>query len=284
MPKGSSGISENFKEVSFNYLMDKYHDASATDFDIIENRGKVFYSSLNKEYEKLNTQIQEIRDSVSKSDFLKITRSFKENTEVPPHLEKYKQQYTELRNKQLDISSKTYITGYVGTATSWTINNYLRSGQSLDKYVQTHNKYISGIPSTTAQRKMIADSYKKVINTMDKNMKPIKENITVYRNVRSDYIKKVFGGTENFNKVSGIKVTEKGYISTSAEKSLNVLQKRDYKMKINIPKGTKVYVTKNKAESEVIINRNAKYKINGIKTTTNSKGKIKYTIDATIIP
>lgn len=58
-------------------------------------------------------------------------------------------------------------------------------------------------------------------------------------------------------------LTDNGYMSASASSSLNVFQGSDIKFTINVPKGTKAFVTDNLTESEIIFARGTKTEITG---------------------
>ncbi len=123
----------------------------------------------------------------------------------------------------------------------------------------------------------------KVIETLDKIIDRNKsnKNLLLYRKAGLDYFD-VFGIDDELKK--GLKdglsdeveqaqaifdniiknkteFQEKGYMSTSYNKDKNVFISRKVQIEIKVPKGYNMYVTDNEIESEVILKRNTKYRI-----------------------
>lgn len=64
---------------------------------------------------------------------------------------------------------------------------------------------------------------------------------------------------------------EKGFMSTSYNKKLNVFTNRNVHIEIKVPKGYNMYVTDNEAESETILKRNTKYNVELFETVKTKK-------------
>lgn len=114
----------------------------------------------------------------------------------------------------------------------------------------------------------------KVDKGLQKAMKPLDEDIVVYRGlghgVGKDIVKAGFLGT----------ITDKGYTSTSKSKSVahHGSFQMGWKAKVVLPKGTKATdvnkklgkKSKIKEEKEVIVNKGTKYGISNINTKTQT--------------
>jgi len=135
--------------------------------------------------------------------------------------------------------------GYVGSLKSFVINRKLRNGEPLDKELS------------------------EVVDRLDGAMKPAPKSFNVVRYVLYDYLNQL--GIKSDAKLSGTigkKVTEKAYISTSYDENKNGVPwgpGMSIKMNIRVSKGTKMIVTPNEKESEVILGRNTSYVINDVK-------------------
>ena len=133
----------------------------------------------------------------------------------------------------------------------------------------------------------------KVIETLDKIIDRNKsdKNVLLYRNVWTNYFD-VFGiddklksGLEDglsdeieqaqviFDNIIKNKTVfqEKGFMSTSYNKKLNVFTNRNVHIEIKVPKGYNMYVTDNEAESETILKRNTKYNVELFETVKTKK-------------
>lgn len=133
----------------------------------------------------------------------------------------------------------------------------------------------------------------KTIETLDKIIDRNKsdKNILLYRNVNLKYFD-VFGiddklksGLEDglsdeveqaqaiFDNIIKNKTVfqEKGYMSTSYDKELNAFTSCNVHIEIKVPKGYNMYVTDNEAESEVILKRNTKYRVENFRQIKKGK-------------
>lgn len=125
--------------------------------------------------------------------------------------------------------------GYISTANSFKINRCLRNDTELSEV----NK-----ETVTLLDKIIKQ------NKIDKDFKTVRfcsSNFTKYLN--DNGVKK------------GDIITEKGFMSTSANVEHNVFSQLPVQITINVPKGTSALFTKNYDESEIIFNHGIKYKV-----------------------
>ena len=108
------------------------------------------------------------------------------------------------------------------------------------------------------------------------NSNRTKENYLVHRFVWNDYLENVF----NFKPSSdiyynlmmiknqiGSRKIEKGFMSCYMTE--NYLIVRNIQLEIKIPKGTRAYITRNKAESEIILPCNTEYEVKGAEVFNN---------------
>lgn len=92
------------------------------------------------------------------------------------------------------------------------------------------------------------------------------KNITVKRRV-SDYWLTEGGRTLK----QGAVFTEHRFTSTSAIGDKNYFGRRKVHLTIDIPKGKNMFVTKNHAESEIVLPRNTKFKVTKFKSSGGIK-------------
>lgn len=153
---------------------------------------------------------------------------------------------------------------YVGNGLSYDLNQYLRTGdvfpqtklifspeelteyiEDLDKMVETADKIYN---FASAPKDLIADRW--VANGFI-------ENILTQNNLDPDdwdaLIDLAAGGSLEF--------VEKGYASTSLIPDLNVFLDYPIKLTIQIPQGTKLYITDNVYESEAILDKGTKFRV-----------------------
>lgn len=145
--------------------------------------------------------------------------------------------------------------GYIATNSSFAINRALRSN--------------GAIPLSKEQSKVVST----LDGVIEKNR--VLKNIKVSRFDDSGYLKSIITSNADLLKKydsisdmlnSGEAVfSNAAYTSTSYIPKYNFFKTRKVKTIINIPKDSKIYFTDNDAESEIIIPRNAKYDIIGMK-------------------
>jgi hypothetical protein len=158
------------------------------------------------------------------------------------------------------IAGELDCTGYVGNSNnSQRINNMLRAGQTPKEYVDTE---YSG--EDEKYRQGALNGLENTIKALDNNMKVIDEDLELVR-----YDNDFFGLDIDEESV-GKTFTNKAYTSTSAEKAKNVFTNRNYITNIKVPKGSKALVTSNTTESEVILPRESKFKIESVKPAENA--------------
>lgn len=155
----------------------------------------------------------------------------------------------------------------IGSNGSYTINEALREGNENS----------------------LSDAQKRVVATMDKNMKPLDSDIEVVRMADFDYLTSLGiseitadlarkGDSARIerirNMITGGTVQEKGFMSTSYEKSLkgNAFTYRPVMLNMKVKKGTKAMFSPTGKENEMVLARGTKYKITGVHAITNEAG------------
>jgi len=117
------------------------------------------------------------------------------------------------------------------------------------------------INAALREGKQLRGKLRKAMEALDRNMKPLKESINLYRNVSPNYLKAIGFNPKNPGATVGTKVTEKAFMSTSTDLSNNIFNNRNTVMKIQTPKGSYAYISKNTRESEIVLARNSSYTI-----------------------
>lgn len=145
--------------------------------------------------------------------------------------------------------------GYIATNSSFDINKALRSNGAIP----------------------LSKEESKVVSTLDGVIERNRalKNIKVSRFDDSGYLKSIITSNadllKKYDSVSDMlnsgeaTFSNAAYTSTSYIPKYNFFKTRKVKTIINIPKDSKIYFTDNDAESEIIIPRNAKYDIIGVK-------------------
>lgn len=152
--------------------------------------------------------------------------------------------------------------GYIRTANSYKINKAMRNGE---------------VSSLSKESQKTIETLKEVINKNKSEMDAV-----LIRKVDYDYLENVFGvDSKNLknvveelnNKKIGEKCVEKGFVSTSykADKNLN---KDSVELEIYAPSGTKMFLTKNREESEIILQANTQFELEGAVLTDDGKVKL----------
>lgn len=145
--------------------------------------------------------------------------------------------------------------GYIATNSSFAINKALRSNGAIP-LSKEHSKVVSTLDGVIERNRALKNI--KVSRFDDSGY--LKSIITS----NADLLKKYDSISDMLNSGEAI-FSNAAYTSTSYIPKYNFFQTRKVKTIINIPKDSKIYFTDNDAESEIIIPRNAKYDIIGMK-------------------
>ena len=223
-------------------------------------------SDLNKNSKK---KVKErVQDSVQKINREPILSH--ETAEIDYRAEKvtfkdlqlWKKSIGNVTDDEYSIISGMNEAGYIRTANSYKINKAMRNGE---------------VSSLSKESQKTIETLKEVINKNKSEMDAV-----LIRKVDYDYLENVFGVDskdlknvveELNNKKIGEKYVEKGFVSTSykADKNLN---KDSVELEIYAPSGTKMLLTKNREESEIILQANTQFELEGAVLTDDGKVKL----------
>lgn len=179
------------------------------------------------------------------------------------------------KKRIIDNELKIY-NHYVGTSESFDINRALYTNKGL-------------LPKELFEKNAISKTQLETINALDESIQNSKIGIPMkaYRMAKKDEINDVFGVNIDMS-LSNDEIAKRisargtgvnyGFTSASTNPDLNVFTNRPFIYEINIPKGSRCYVTKNSYESEIILPRQSKYKINSVRYD-NKLGKVVINVD-----
>lgn len=145
--------------------------------------------------------------------------------------------------------------GYIATNSSFAINKALRSNGAIPLSKEQSN-VVSTLDGVIERNRALKNI--KVSRFDDSGY--LKSIVTS----NADLLKKYDSVSDMLNSGEAI-FSNAAYTSTSYIPKYNFFKTRKVKTIINIPKDSKIYFTDNDAESEIIIPRNAKYDIIGMK-------------------
>lgn len=179
------------------------------------------------------------------------------------------------KKRIIDNELKIY-NHYVGTSESFGINRALYTNKGL-------------LPKELFEKNAISKTQLETINALDESIQNSKIGIPMkaYRMAKKDEINDVFGVNIDMS-LSNDEIAKRisargtgvnyGFTSASTNPDLNVFTNRPFIYEINIPKGSRCYVTENSYESEIILPRQSKYKINSVRYD-NKLGKVVINVD-----
>lgn len=178
-------------------------------------------------------------------------------------LKSWKKSIGKVTDDEYSIISGMNDAGYIRNANAYKINKAMREGTVSEL--------------SDASKKTI-ETLKEVINKNESEMDAV-----LIRKVDRDYLKNVFGidhknlndAIEELNsKKVGEIITEKGFVSTSYKEAKNLNNNDDVLLDIYAPKGTKMFLTKNREESEIILQAGTKFEFRGATLTDDNKIKL----------
>jgi hypothetical protein len=176
---------------------------------------------------------------------------------------KWKKTIGNVTDEEYSIVDGMSETGYIKSRNAYKINKALREGKVAElskanqKTIETLKKIISKNKSDTDAvliRKVDRDFINSVFGIDSKDLKAVAEEIN--------------------EKQTGQKYTEKGFVSTSYKEDKNINKNYDILLDIYAPKGTNMFLTKNRTESEIILQAGTEFEIEGAVITEEGKLKI----------
>lgn len=120
--------------------------------------------------------------------------------------------------------------------------------------------------------------YARTVSEMDAAMRPLGQDILLTRNVSERYLQDTLGldtSVYRFDawnaQVAGKTFTAKEYLSTSWDRSAQAYSDRRVVMNIHASKSTRGIITTNYSESEIVLARNTRYRVDRIHSGDNGK-------------
>lgn len=178
--------------------------------------------------------------------------------------------WEKVRSKDITPDEKKVIyrdnkmNGYIQTSNSFRINDKMRNnpnaelseifrGKDLKTVEALHNVIQRNeLPHNTVVVRKAGNSFARETLRMNSNALQ-----AVIDDFDKDYIQ------EELADYIGDRITEKSFVSTSANMELNVFTYKPVTLELQAPKGTKAFITENYVESEVIFDRGLTYEIVG---------------------
>lgn len=178
-------------------------------------------------------------------------------------LSEWKKSFGKVTDEEYEIISGMNDTGYIRNSNSYKINQAMRNG---------------AVSELSEGNKKTIDTLKSVIerNVSDRDA-------VLMRKLDIDYIQNVFDvdtgnlkrAVEELNdKKIGKKFTEKGFVSTSYKADKNLNNNDNVLLDIYAPKGTKMFLTKNREESEIILQAGTQFELEGAVLTDDDRIKL----------
>lgn len=153
--------------------------------------------------------------------------------------------------------------GFVATSRSWNINAFWRGELDFNNR-SGWNMGENEIRATTAR--------------LDAAMKPLPKSINTVRFVDEKFLsslgleprvgRQTEGAVRGFIRGGGT-LTTPAFTSVSTNVRQNVFTGRPIKLNITAKKGTKAIITNNISESEIVLGRNQRWKITGVRQSGN---------------
>lgn len=179
------------------------------------------------------------------------------------NLSEWRKSFGKVTDEEYEIISGMNDTGYIRNSNSYKINQAMRNGAVSE----------------------LSEGNKKTINTLKS---VIERNVSdrdavLMRKLDIDYIQNVFDvDTGNLKKTVeelntkkiGKKFTEKGFVSTSYKADKNLNNNDNVLLDIYVPKGTKMFLTKNREESEIILQAGTQFELEGAVLTDDDRIKL----------
>ncbi|WP_181877358.1 phage minor head protein [Streptococcus uberis] len=160
------------------------------------------------------------------------------------------------RNRSIIYAQEIGGMGYIATPESFYINEGLRMNLAINEMPSSHQKIIKSLDQVLRANKSPNDIK---VNRFDDES----YFVSVIEN-NAELLKKYNSVPDMLNSGEAT-FSNAGYTSTSYIPKYNFFKHRSIKTIINIPKNSKIYITDNDDESEIILPRNSKYDIISMK-------------------
>lgn len=160
------------------------------------------------------------------------------------------------RNRSIIYAEEIRGMGYIATPESFYINDNLRSGIAMNEMPEEHQKIINSLDHVLKVNKTPRDIKVNRFDDESYFKSIIKSN--------AELLKKYDSVTDMLNSGEAT-FSNAGYTSTSYIPKYNFFKDRAIKTIINVPNNSKIYITDNDDESEIILPRKSKYDIISMK-------------------
>lgn len=224
-------------------------------------------SSSNK---KIHKSSESTRPDVQKTNKQKVPLLSHEVAEIDYRAEKvtfkdllsWKKAIGNVTDEEYAIISGMSETGYIRTSNSYKINKAMRE-DTVTNLSEGNQKTIATLKEVIS--KNISDRDAVLIRKVD--FEYLKGTYGIDSQDLQDIVKKL-------NDKVGTVHKEKGFVSTSykLEKNLNANDKIE--LDISAPKGTEMFLTKNREESEIILQAGTRFELEGAVLTDDGKVRL----------
>lgn len=210
----------------------------------------------------------------------KYLKSFVEREFKTLSIEEFKKmRHTVTKEERKILYGKSHFSGYINSSNARLMNGELRNGKTLNKEYQK----IADTLSAVIQKNSISQD---IVVTRYVSADAL-ESITEYKYPRIGLLASKNDIETYWNTIESIpsqikkghKYKEKGFLSTSGVIDKNVMQDKQIRLNIKVPKGTNGYVTTNNKESEIIFDRGTCIEILSAKVENNRTSKVKIILD-----
>ena len=240
-------------------------DDGTTQFTIIEAKN---YEDFQKKYkqasERVREDVQKMNESktpllshdVAEIDYRAEKVTFKD-------LQEWKKSIGNVTDDEYSIIDGMSDTGYIKSSNSYKINKAMREG-TVHELSEGNQKTIETLKNVI--NKNVSDVDAVLIRKVDRNYLE-----SVY-NIKSTELKDIVD--EINTKKIGETYIEKGFVSTSYKADKNINLNDDIELDIYAPKGTNMFLTKNRTESEIILQTNTRFELEGAVLTDDGKVRL----------
>lgn len=224
------------------------------------------YESFKKQYKEASERVREDAQMMKLEPLLEH-----ETAEIDYRAEKvtfkdllqWKKSIGNVTDDEYSIIGGTNETSYIRNANAYKINKAMRENK---------------IAELSEGNQKTVKTLKQVIDKNESEMDAV-----LLRKVDYAYLEKVFGVdtkdlkntvAELNSKKLGKTFTEKGFASASYKEAKNLNNNDKVLLDIYAPKGTKMFLTRNREESEIILQAGTKFEFRGATLTSDNKIKL----------
>lgn len=224
---------------------------------------KDFKEKYSQASERVQDNVQKMNDSktpVLSHDMAEI--DYREEKVTFKDLLQWKKSIGNVTDEEYSVIGGINNNSYIGHSNSYKINKAMREGK-VHELSEGNQKTIETLKSVI--NKNVSDMDAVLLRKVDRHYLE-----SVY-NIKSTDPKDIVD--EINTKKIGKKYTEKGFVSTSYKADKNVFNDK-FELDIYVPKGTNMFLTKNRRESEIILQANTRFELEGAILTDDGKVRL----------